>query len=88
MLYALAHNVREPEGNIFDTAIISVGIIKFQWTWQKLHFKVDQLVKFNFITNLTERAFCLENIANILNKWHVGLSTCRCQEPQDGIDHI
>ena len=61
---------------------------KFQWTWQKLHFKVDQLVKFNFITNLTERAFCLENIANILNKWHVGLSTCRCQESQDGIDHI
>jgi len=42
----------------------------------------------HFITNLTERAFCLENIANILNKWHVGLSTCRCQEPQDGIDHI
>ena len=27
MLYASAHSVREPEGNIFDTAIISVGII-------------------------------------------------------------
>lgn len=27
MLYASAHSVREPEGNIFDIAIISVGII-------------------------------------------------------------
>jgi len=50
--------------------------------------KVDQLLKIDFITNLTERAFFFENIANIFNKWFFGLSTCRCQEPQDSIDHI
>ena len=93
ILYGLAHNVREPEGNIFDTGKINVGtqiyiIIKEVSLEMAKAAHQSGLLKFNFITNLTERAFCLENIANILNKWHFGLSTCRCQEPQDSIDHI